>query len=242
MATTIPRHAAGRERKLVYVVTVNTANTYYVSTNYGLATKLVHHDLSSVVGNNGVFGSPGRFPTSSWSASNYFRDVVFTPALAAGLTSNSASLTFGNVYVDSNSSQNFTVTNKASRSISISKVAVTGTGFTTSGIALPLNLAPGSQVSLRITFIPTIMGTATGSVTVTSNASNPNLTATLSGVGMMPKISAVPSSVAFGNVPAGVSNTLTLTLKDSGNANLVISQTTVTGTVSASPVQHYPLQ
>jgi hypothetical protein len=109
-------------------------------------------------------------------------------------------------------------------------VAVTGTGFTTSGITLPLNLAPGSQVSLRITFIPTIMGTATGSVTVTSNASNPNLTATLSGVGMMPKISAVPSNAAFGNVPVGVSNTQTLTLKDSGNANLVISQTTVTGT------------
>jgi len=214
----------------VYVVTVNTGNTYYVSTNYGLATKLVHYDLSSVVGNNGVFGPPGRFPTSSWSASNYFRDVVFTPALAAGLTSTSASLNFGNVYVGSNSSQNFTVTNKASRSISISKVAVTGTGFTTSGTTLPLNLAPGSQVSLRITFIPTIMGTATGSVTVTSNASNPNLTATLSGVGMMPKISAVPSNVAFGNVPVGVSNTLTLTLKDSGNANLVISQTTVTGT------------
>jgi len=74
------------------------------------------------------------------------------------------------------------------------------------------------------------MGTASGSVTVTSNASNPNLTVALNGVGIMPQISAVPANVAFGNVPVGVSNTQTLTLKDSGNANLIISQTSVTGT------------
>jgi Cep192 domain 4/Abnormal spindle-like microcephaly-assoc'd, ASPM-SPD-2-Hydin len=40
----------------------------------------------------------------------------------------------------------------------------------------------------------------------------------------------VPASVAFGSVPVGVSNTQTLTLKDSGNANLIISQTTIAGT------------
>jgi hypothetical protein len=91
-------------------------------------------------------------------------------------------------------------------------------------------LIKGSQVSLKVTFTPTVMGTATGSIAVTSNASNPNLAVPLSGVGMMPQISVVPSSVAFGNVPIGVSNTQTLTLKDSGNASLIISQTTIAGT------------
>jgi len=51
-------------------------------------------------------------------------------------------------------------------------------------ITVPLSLAKGGQASLKITFTPTVMGTATGSVTVTSNASNPNLTVTLSGVGI----------------------------------------------------------
>ncbi len=214
----------------VYVVTVNTGNTYYVTTHYALATKIVNHDLSSVVGTNGVFGPPGRFPIESYEASNYFRDVVFTPNTAPGLTSNSVNLNFGNVNVGSSASQTITLTNTASGTLSISKVAVTGTGFSASAITVPLSLAKGGQASLKITFTPTAMGIATGSVTITSNASNPNLTVTLSGVGMMPKISAVPSNVAFGNVPIGVSNTQTLTLKDSGNANLIISRTTITGT------------
>jgi len=214
----------------VYVVTVNTGNTYYVTTHYAFANKILHLDLSSAVGSNGVFGPPGRFPIESYESSNYFRDVVFTPNTAPGLTSNSANLNFGNVNVGSSASQTITLTNSGSGTISISKVAVTGSGFSASAITVPLSLAKGGQASLKITFTPTVMGTATGSVTVTSNASNPNLTVTLSGVGMMPKISAVPASVAFGNVPVGVSNTQTLTLKDSGNASLIISQTTITGT------------
>jgi hypothetical protein len=214
----------------VYVVTVNTGNTYYVTTRNGLATKIVNHELSSIVGNNGVIGPPGRFPVSTFDASNYFRDVVFTPNTAPGLTSNPLNINFGNVNLGTNSSQTLTLTNTMSATLSISKVSATGTGYSASGITLPLTLAPGKQVTLKVIFAPTVMGTAAGSVTITSNASNPNLAVALSGVGMTPQISAVPSSVAFGSVPVGVSNTQTLTLKDSGNANLIVSQTTVTGT------------
>jgi len=62
-----------------YVVSVNTGNTYYVATNQGLASQVVNQDLRSVLGNNGVFGSEGQFPSNSYQATNYFRDVVFTP-------------------------------------------------------------------------------------------------------------------------------------------------------------------
>lgn len=214
----------------VYVVSVNTGNSYYVSTHYGLATKIVHQDLSTLVGSNGVFGPAGRFPSTSSSAdSNYFRDVVFSPALA-GLTSNPATVNSGNVDVGSSSSQNLTLTNSTGKSVSISKVAVTGAAFTASAIAVPLSLAPGSQTSLKVTFTPTVMGTATGSLAVTSSASNSILTVALSGVGKKPQISVVPSSVAFGNVPIGIANTQTLAVSDSGNSNLLISQVTVIGT------------
>ena len=63
-----------------YVVTVNTGGTYYVSTTYGLASKITNGNLSTVVGNNGLYGYPGKFPTHSWNASNYFRDIVFVPS------------------------------------------------------------------------------------------------------------------------------------------------------------------
>jgi hypothetical protein len=60
-----------------YIVSVNTGNTFYVATTGGLSAQVVNGSLSSVVGNNGLYGSSGAFPTSSFQGSNYFRDVVF---------------------------------------------------------------------------------------------------------------------------------------------------------------------
>jgi hypothetical protein len=60
-----------------YIVSVN-ANSNFAFTNSGLATAIINGDLSSVAdGNNGIFGSPGGFPASSWNNSNYFRDILF---------------------------------------------------------------------------------------------------------------------------------------------------------------------
>ena len=213
----------------VYVVTVNTGNTYYVDTNNAFAAKVSNHNLSSVIGNNGVFGPVGKFPTSSWHASNYFRDVVFTPNVSAGLSAAPASLNVGSVNVGSSIPATLTLTNTANGNITISKLASTGAGFTVSGVTMPFTLAAGKQLPLTVTFAPSSMGTLAGSLTVTSNASNPTLTVALRGIGMHPQISAVPTSISFGSVATGVSNTQALTLKNSGNANLIISQRTIAG-------------
>ncbi len=60
-----------------YVVSVNTAGTYYVDTINGFARQIVNKDLRSADGSAGVFGPVGVRPTSSYQKSNYFRDVVF---------------------------------------------------------------------------------------------------------------------------------------------------------------------
>lgn len=60
-----------------YVVSVNS-NTAYGATNQGLATPVSNAPLSTVAdGDNGLYGSPGAFPTNSYQNSNYFRDLVF---------------------------------------------------------------------------------------------------------------------------------------------------------------------
>ena len=66
-----------------YIVSVNTTNSTYMASPSGLATQIVSQDLSSVVGSNGIFGTPGTFPTTSFSNTNYFRDVAFTPTAFA---------------------------------------------------------------------------------------------------------------------------------------------------------------
>jgi chitodextrinase len=61
-----------------YTVSVNTAGSYYVATNGGLASAITNGPLSTIVGGNGTYGSVGAYPTNSWQTSNYYRDVVFT--------------------------------------------------------------------------------------------------------------------------------------------------------------------
>ncbi|WP_233221170.1 DUF4082 domain-containing protein [Chlorogloea sp. CCALA 695] len=63
-----------------YVVTVNI-NSYYVATQNELTSQVIKGDLSTVAdGNNGVYGSPGTFPTNSYLNCNYFCDLAFTAA------------------------------------------------------------------------------------------------------------------------------------------------------------------
>lgn len=60
----------------VYFVSVNS-NTAYGATQNALATPVTNGIISTVAdGSNGVYGSPGTFPTNSYQNSNYFRDIV----------------------------------------------------------------------------------------------------------------------------------------------------------------------
>ena len=78
-----------------YVVSVNTGSTYYVATTGGLSSQVVNGPLRSVVGNNGVYGTSGRFPTNTHSSTNYFRDIAFVPASALSLLTLSSSTVLG---------------------------------------------------------------------------------------------------------------------------------------------------
>jgi hypothetical protein len=51
-----------------YLTSVNTGNTYYVATDNGLASQIVSSHLSSIIGGNGRFGPPGKYPTQTYHA------------------------------------------------------------------------------------------------------------------------------------------------------------------------------
>ncbi len=81
-----------------YLVSVNTGGHGYVATNNGLASQIANGPLRSVVGTNGRFGPPGQYPTQSWQASNYFRDVVFAPAATTPAANATVTISCDNAY------------------------------------------------------------------------------------------------------------------------------------------------
>src|ERR1700739_4970728 len=145
------------------------------------------------------------------------------------LSSSATSLNLGSVLLGTSSSQSVWLTNTGNSSVNISQVGVTGTGFTAGGLAVPLTLAAGQSAALTVSFSPAAAGSVTGSVSVVSTATNSPATMPLTGMGVQPQSSVIPSPVAFGNATVGVSNTQTMTIQNTGTANLSVTQATVNG-------------
>ncbi len=102
------------------------------------------------------------------------------------LTASASTLAFGNVNIGSSSILSVTYTNSGSSNITLSSVSVSGPGFNASGMSAGLIITPGQTVTLNATFAPAATGSVTGSVSVTSNASNSPTSISLSGIGIEP--------------------------------------------------------
>ncbi len=95
-----------------------------------------------------------------------------------------ASLNFSTVNIGSSSSLPVTFTNAGNSNVTVSNVAISGAGYTASGVQAGQILTPGQVATLNVTFTPATAMLIPGSVTVTSNASNSPGTVTLSGTGV----------------------------------------------------------
>lgn len=144
------------------------------------------------------------------------------------LSSKPSSLSFGTVTVGKNQSVSETVTNTGGSSVTISQVGISGAGYTLNGISVPATLAAGQSASFNAVFAPTSTGTANGTITLTSNASNPTLSISVSGVGTTSagQLGVSPTSLDLGSVGVGASGT--------GSGNLTASGANVTVTAAST--------
>jgi hypothetical protein len=102
-------------------------------------------------------------------------------AIPGALTPSKTSLSFGNVIATKSSGLGVNFTNSGSVNLTVSSVAISGSGFTASGLSNGQIITPGLVVTKNVTFAPA----ATGSVTIASNASNSPTVVGLSGSGVL---------------------------------------------------------
>lgn len=122
--------------------------------------------------------------------------------------------------------------NAGTGAVTVSSATVSGTGFGTSGLTLPMSIAAGQSATFNVVFAPTSAGNATGTVSLASDAPNSPLVISTSGSGMAstPLLISSTSNLDFGSVLVGSSGALTATLTNAGNANVTISSVLVSGT------------
>jgi len=180
--------------------------------------------LPTSVGNaNGSISVASNAPNSPMT-------IALTGAgTQAGLGVSPAAVNFKGVVVGSSGTTTLNLSNTGSAAVTISQASVSGTGFTISGLAAGLTIQAGQNSSFTAQFLPTSTGSASGSISVSSNSPNSPMTIALTGTGTQPEIGAIPSSAPFGNVTVGNTNSQTITLTNGGTANLTIAQGSVSG-------------
>jgi len=149
------------------------------------------------------------------------------------LNSSAASLNFGSVTLSSSGSENVSLTNAGTGSVTISQVMISGAGFNATGASGTI-LTPGQSTTVTSTFIPSGSGIATGTLTISSNATP--ISIALSGTG----VAAVAHTVTLNWSPAvsGVTgfNTYSSTVSG-GPYNKLTSAPLVNSTYIDSSVQ-----
>ena len=122
------------------------------------------------------------------------------------LNLNATNISFGDVPLNSPATQSVILTSSGGSSVTVSSAAITGTGFTMSGITPPLTLNPGQTATLNVQFDPTTAASMTGQVSVVSNSSsNPTAIISLSGTGQAASSSVDLSWTAPSSSPDPVS-------------------------------------
>lgn len=142
-----------------------------------------------------------------------------------------ASLAFGNVAVGTKSIAELSIKNTGTAGLSISSLTTTGKGFTVIGPSTSAEIAPDASINVQVILAPTHTGSDTGTVLITTNASASPVVIPLTGsaIAASPILKVSTTSISFGTVLLGALGSQTLTITNSGTANLVISQFTIGG-------------
>jgi hypothetical protein len=215
------------------------ANTVWTGTTgpgSGFTERLLSYN-GDIAEDEMVTAAASYSPTAPVSPSGAWIMQMVAFRTKSGVSSSSAlgvsptSVNFGSVLVGSTSSQSITLTNSGTTSATVSQATATGSGFSISGLSLPLTLPATQSATFSAIFAPTAAGSVSGSISIVSSASSSTTSVSLSGTGMTLLMSASPASTSFGNVVLGSSSTLPVILTNTGTGSVTISQNpSVTGT------------
>ncbi|HYL62883.1 MAG TPA: choice-of-anchor D domain-containing protein [Candidatus Methylomirabilis sp.] len=176
--------------------------------------------------------------------------LTVNAAPAPAVQVSSSSINFGNGVVGTTTSQVLTIKNTGTATLSITQINETGAAFSTSGYSLPMSINAGQQTTITVAFLPTTVGSASGNLSLVSNAPTSPTAISLSGTGIAATLTLTvsPTSLSFGNVTTNtISAPQVVTVTNAGNANVTISQITLTGagysmTGGSAPVTLSPTQ
>lgn len=191
---------------------------------------------------------------SNSSAAESMQVALIGTSIAAPspqLTVSAASLSFGNVTVNTSTTQSLTLTSTGTAPVSVNSAVISGSGFVLAGGTLPITLAPTHSLTLQVQFNPTLTGRVNGKLRITSNSATVSTAEiALSGTSIAapsPQLTVSTGSLSFGSVTVNTSTTQSLTLTSTGTAPVMVNSAVIAGAGftllgSTTPVRLAPTQ
>jgi hypothetical protein len=149
------------------------------------------------------------------------------------LTISAATLSYGNVVLKSTSTKTLKFTSSGTAPVTIKSATLSGAEFKYSGATFPISLSPGQSLGLQVSFDPTLAGTASGSIKISSNShvgSTSTVSLTGSGIVPDPVLTLSSTSLSFGDDPVGTAATQSVSLTSTGNTAVTVSSANLAGT------------
>jgi len=176
--------------------------------------------------------TPGAFQRVCNGCANGYYDV-FIVKFVLGEQVWPLSLNFGKQAVGSTSSPlTATLSNSLSATLRISSISITGAneGDFAQTNTCDSSLAGGASCAINITFAPLAPGARSATVLINDDAPNSPQMVLLAGIGTQPDVTLSPASLTFPTqVVFTTSVAQTVTLTNTGNGSLSISQVAATG-------------
>ncbi len=213
-------------------LTLNAGQSVPLGVNFKPGSGGPKNAMISLIGTATVSAGkkrPGIVTVASTTAPTTLNVPVSGTAMAAGqLAISPSSLALGRVTLGGSQTLAATVANSGASTVTVSNATVTGRGFRMSGLNFPLTLHPGQKKNFSVTFTPQAAGTASGTVVVASDAPNSVVNVPVSAEAIAPgALSSNPSSLSFGSVQVGQSQTLLETITNSGGSSVTVSRARV---------------
>lgn len=135
----------------------------------------------------------------------------------------STALDFGKTPVGGTTTLNVAVANRGSKVLKVTGVQSDQKSFAAAGGAVVEVPARGTA-EVAVGFRPTSSGEVSGTISILGDdPENPVLTVPVKGTGTVPRAEVSPANLAFGEVNAGETKNLSLTLSNTGEAPLTVS-------------------
>ena len=155
------------------------------------------------------------------------------------LSVNPVAFDFGNVPTGNTETRDFVLSNSGGTALTVTQASVAWTNFTLSGLPFPLTLQVGQTATFQVSFTPDTSGAVTGSISLVSDAANSPTVMSLSGEGvvLIGTLAVNPWIIDFGDISAGTSTTQNVTLTNTGNSGVTVTESILTGGTGFSTSQ-----